>query len=132
EARAAAAALSELNQTLEERVQQRTAQLMQAEDALRQSQKMEAIGNLTGGIAHDFNNLLHVIGGNLHLLKRDVAGNALAQQRVQKALESVVRSSRLSQQLLAFARRQPLDPKVIQVRGFVRDMEDMLQKAIGA
>lgn len=131
EARAAAAALSELNQTLEERVQQRTAQLMKAEDALRHSQKMEAIGNLTGGIAHDFNNLLHVIGGNLHLLKRDVAGNEVAQQRVQKALDSVVRSAKLSQQLLAFARRQPLDPKVIQLRHFVHDLEDMLQKAVG-
>ncbi len=131
EARSAAAALSELNQTLEERVQQRTAQLMKAEDALRHSQKMEAIGNLTGGIAHDFNNLLHVIGGNLHLLKRDVAGNAPAQQRVQKALDSVMRSAKLSQQLLAFARRQPLEPKVIQARRFLHDMEDMLQKAIG-
>ncbi len=131
EARAAAAALSELNQTLEQRVQQRTAQLMKAEDALRHSQKMEAIGNLTGGIAHDFNNLLHVIGGNLHLLKRDVAGNAVAQQRVQKALDSVVRSAKLSQQLLAFARRQPLDPKVIRVGRFIGDMEDMLLKAVG-
>src|SRR5690606_20261142 len=131
EARTAAAALSELNRTLEERVQQRTAQLMKAEEALRQSQKMEAIGNLTGGIAHDFNNLLHVIGGNLYLLKRDVAGNALAQERVQNALDSVMRSAKLSQQLLAFARRQPLDPKVVAVERFIRDMEHMLRKATG-
>ncbi len=131
EARTAAAALMELNQTLEERVQQRTAQLMKAEEALRQSQKMEAIGNLTGGIAHDFNNLLHVISGNLHLLKRDVAGNVPAQQRVQRALDGVARSARLSSQLLAFARQQPLDPKVIHVESFLHDMEDMLRKAVG-
>ena len=131
EARSAATALTELNQTLEERVQQRTAQLMKAEAALRQSQKMEAIGNLTGGIAHDFNNLLHIIGANLHMLKRDVAGNEPAQQRVQKALDSVMRSAKLSSQLLAFARRQPLDPRVINVESFIRDMDDMLQKAVG-
>jgi signal transduction histidine kinase len=131
EARIAAAALTELNQTLEERVQQRTAQLMKAEEALRQSQKMEAIGNLTGGIAHDFNNLLHIIGANLHLLKRDVAGNEPAQLRVQRALDGVARSAKLSSQLLAFARQQPLDPKVIHVEGFIRDMDDMLRKAVG-
>ena len=130
-ARTAANALAELNQTLEVRVQERTAQLMKAEEALRQSQKMEAIGNLTGGIAHDFNNLLHVISGNLHLLKRDVAGNAPAQQRVQRALDGVARSAKLSSQLLAFARQQPLDPKVIQVESFLREMEDILRKAVG-
>jgi PAS domain S-box-containing protein len=131
EARSAASQLTGLNQTLEERVHDRTAQLMKAEEALRQSQKMEAIGNLTGGIAHDFNNLLHVISGNLHLLKRDVAGNALAQQRLQKAIDGVVRSAKLSSQLLAFARRQPLDPKVIHVERYIRDMEDLLRKAVG-
>jgi PAS domain S-box-containing protein len=129
--RAAAAALTELNQTLEERVKHRTAQLMRAEEALRQSQKMEAIGNLTGGIAHDFNNLLHVISGNLHLLKRDVVGNEPAQLRVQKALDGVARSAKLSSQLLSFARQQPLDPKVIHVEKFIRDMEDILRKAVG-
>jgi signal transduction histidine kinase/CheY-like chemotaxis protein len=131
EARSAATELTGLNQTLEERVHDRTAQLMKAEEALRQSQKMEAIGNLTGGIAHDFNNLLHVISGNLHLLKRDVAGNALAQQRLQKAIDGVVRSAKLSSQLLAFARRQPLDPKVIHLERYIRDMEDLLRKAVG-
>jgi len=129
--RATDAALRELNQTLEERVQQRTAQLMKAEETLRQSQKMEAIGNLTGGIAHDFNNLLHIIGANLHLLKRDVAGNEPAQLRVQRALDGVARSAKLSSQLLAFARQQPLDPRVIHVEGFIRDMDDMLRKAVG-
>lgn len=131
EARNAAAALTELNRTLEERVQSRTAQLVEAEAALRHSQKMEAIGNLTGSIAHDFNNLLHVISGNLHLLRHYVAGNALAEKRVQIALDGVARSAKLSSQLLAFARRQPLAPKVINLGGFIADMEDIIRKAVG-
>ncbi len=129
--RATAAALIELNQTLEQRVVARTAQLMSAEEALRQSQKMEAIGSLTGGIAHDFNNLLAVISGNLHLLKRDVAGNAPAELRVKNALDGVARSAKLSSQLLAFARRQPLAPKVINLGRFIEEMEDIIGKAVG-
>lgn len=131
EARDAAAALTDLNRTLEERVQARTAQLIKAEADLRHSQKMEAIGNLTGSIAHDFNNLLHVINGNLHLLKRDVSGNAAAERRVQIALDGVARSAKLSSQLLAFARRQPLSPKVINLGRFIPDMEDILRRAVG-
>lgn len=131
EARHAATALTELNRTLEERVQSRTAQLVKAETALRHSQKMEAIGNLTGSIAHDFNNLLHVISGNLHLLKRDVSGNAAAERRVQIALDGVSRSAKLSSQLLAFARRQPLAPKVINLGRFIRDMDEIIRKAVG-
>jgi PAS domain S-box-containing protein len=129
--RATEAALKNLNQTLEQRVQERTAQLMEAEEALRQSQKMEAIGNLTGGIAHDFNNLLQVISGNLALLKHDVLGNQAADRRVQKAMDAVSRSAKLSSQLLAFARRQALDPKVINLGRFIHDMEDILRKAVG-
>ena len=131
EARNAAAALTDLNRTLEERVQSRTAQLIKAEAALRHSQKMEAIGNLTGSIAHDFNNLLHVISGNLHLLKHYVNGNAAAEKRVQIALDGVSRSAKLSSQLLAFARRQPLAPKVINLGRFIEDMEDIIRKAVG-
>jgi PAS domain S-box-containing protein len=131
EARNAAAALTELNRTLEERVQSRTAQLIKAETALRHSQKMEAIGNLTGSIAHDFNNLLHVISGNLHLLKHYVSGNAVAEKRVQIALDGVSRSAKLSSQLLAFARRQPLAPKVLNLGRFIGDMEDIIRKAVG-
>ena len=131
EARNAAAALTELNRTLEERVQARTAQLIKAETALRHSQKMEAIGNLTGSIAHDFNNLLHVISGNLHLLKHYVGGNPAAEKRVQIALDGVSRSAKLSSQLLAFGRRQPLAPKVINLGRFIRDMEDLIRKAVG-
>ena len=131
EARRTAIALTELNRTLEERVQSRTAQLVEAEAALRHSQKMEAIGNLTGSIAHDFNNLLHVISGNLHLLKRYVSGNAAAERRVQIALDAVSRSANLSSQLLAYARRQPLAPKVINLGRFIRDMEEIIRRAVG-
>ncbi len=83
------------------------------EAQLFQAQKMEAIGKLTGGIAHDFNNLLQVIGGNLQLLMRDVAGNIRAEQRVQNAIAGVSRGGRLASQLLAFGRKQPLAPKVV-------------------
>jgi len=131
EARDVAAALAELNENLEQRVQERTGQLMKAEEALRQSQKMESIGNLTGGIAHDFNNLLQVIGGNLALLRRDVLGNAAAEQRVRNAHDAVRRSAKLSSQLLAFARRQTLDPKVINLGRFLHELEDMIRKAVG-
>jgi PAS domain S-box-containing protein len=131
EARNIAAALEELNENLEQRVQDRTAQLMKAEEALRQSQKMESIGNLTGGIAHDFNNLLQVISGNLALLRRDVSGNVPAEQRVRNAADAVKRSAKLSSQLLAFARRQTLDPKVINLGRFLQDMGDILRKAVG-
>lgn len=131
EARTAAAALTELNRTLEERVQSRTAQLIKAEAALRHSQKMEAIGNLTGSIAHDFNNLLHVISGNLQLLRHYVQGNTAAEKRVQIALDGVARSAKLSSQLLAFGRRQPLAPKVINLGRFIHDMEDIIRKAVG-
>ncbi len=131
EARNIAAALEELNENLEQRVQDRTAQLMKAEEALRQSQKMESIGNLTVGIAHDFNNLLQVISGNLALLRRDVSGNAPAEQRVRNAADAVKRSAKLSSQLLAFARRQTLDPKVINLGRFLHDMGEILRKAVG-
>ncbi|WP_162937649.1 PAS domain S-box protein [Indioceanicola profundi] len=108
------------------------ARLMQAETALRQSQKMEAVGQLTGGIAHDFNNLLQVVSGNLELLARDVAGNARAEMRVRNALAGVARGSKLASQLLAFGRRQALEPKVVNIGRFVKDMDDMLRRALGA
>jgi signal transduction histidine kinase len=89
------------------------AAFQQAQATMIRSQKLEAIGQLTGGVAHDFNNLLQVISGNLQLLSKDVAGNAQAEVRVQTALAGVTRGSKLASQLLAFARRQPLEPKVV-------------------
>lgn len=105
--------------------------LRQAEKAVIAAQKMEAIGQLTGGVAHDFNNLLQVIGGNLHLLSKDVIGQERPEQRVRQALAGVARGAKLASQLLAFGRRQPLAPKVVNLGRFVRDMDDMLRRALG-
>ncbi|WP_375755703.1 PAS domain-containing protein [Corallococcus exercitus] len=103
----------------------------QAEDQLRQAQKMEAVGKLTGGVAHDFNNLLQVVGGNLQLLQRDVAGNERGLQRVRSALGAVERGARLSRQLLAFSRRQPLEPRSLSLARLLRGMDDLLRRALG-
>ncbi len=127
----AEAALADLAETLEERVAARTAELAKAQDALRHSQKMEAIGNLTGGVAHDFNNLLQVISGNLQLLSRDVGGNERAEKRIENAMAGVARGSKLAAQLLAFGRRQPLEPKVVNVGRLIRGMDDLLRRTLG-
>lgn len=127
----AEADLRNLNETLEVRVVDEIARRRQAEVALQQAQKMEAIGQLTGGIAHDFNNLLQVISGNLQLLTKDVAGNGRAEERLQNALAGVSRGAKLSSQLLSFGRRQPLDPKVINIGRLVRGLDDMLRRALG-
>ena len=103
----------------------------QFEEHLRRSQKMEALGQLTGGVAHDFNNLLQVISGNLQLLSKDIAGNERAEKRLQNALAGVSRGSKLASQLLAFGRRQPLEPKVVNVGRFIKGMDDMLRQALG-
>ncbi|SAK50436.1 sensor kinase/response regulator fusion protein [Caballeronia fortuita] len=105
--------------------------LRHAEEALRMAQKMEAIGKLTGGVAHDFNNLLQVIGGNLQLLAKDVAGHDKPEQRVRNALAGVARGANLASQLLAFGRRQPLAPKVVNLGRFVRGLDDMFRRALG-
>lgn len=120
-----------LNATLEQRVSEEISQRSKAEDALRQAQKMEAIGKLTGGVAHDFNNLLQVVSGNLQLLSGDVAGNERAEKRIVNALDAVGRGSKLASQLLAFGRRQPLEPKVISIGRLVTGMGDMLRRTIG-
>jgi CheY-like chemotaxis protein len=100
-------------------------------DQLRQAQKMDAIGKLTGGVAHDFNNLLQVISGNLQLLASDVAGNPRAERRLANAMAGVTRGTKLAAQLLAFGRRQPLAPKVVNIGRFVRDMDDLLRRTLG-
>jgi PAS domain S-box-containing protein len=105
--------------------------LQQAQATLLRSQKLEAVGQLTGGVAHDFNNLLQVISGNLQLLSKDVAGNPRAEMRVQSALAGVARGAKLASQLLAFARRQPLEPKVVSIGRLVTGMDDMLRRALG-
>lgn len=105
--------------------------LKRTEEALQHAQKMETLGKLTGGVAHDFNNLLQVIFGNLQLLSREVRGNERAERRVQNALAGVSRGAKLASHLLAFARRQALDPKVVNIGRFIFTMEDILQRALG-
>jgi PAS domain S-box-containing protein len=107
------------------------AAMRQTELALQQAQKMETIGKLTGGVAHDFNNLLQVISGNLQLLSNDVQGNPRASQRVQNAMAGVGRGAKLASYLLAFGRRQALEPTVVKIGRFVTGMEDMLRRSLG-
>jgi signal transduction histidine kinase/DNA-binding response OmpR family regulator len=123
--------LQETNEVLEQRVVAAIAERREAEAQLLQSQKMEAVGRLTGGVAHDFNNVLQVIGGNLQLLARDVAGNLRGEQRLQTAIGAISRGSKLASQLLAFGRRQPLSPKVVNLGRLIRGIDDMLRRALG-
>ncbi|WP_286192338.1 response regulator [Roseomonas genomospecies 6] len=120
-----------LNDLLEQRIASAIAEREHVEAQLRQAQKMDAVGKLTGGVAHDFNNLLQVISGNLQLLTRDVAGNARAEQRLQNALSGVSRGSKLVAQLLAFGRRQPLAPRVVNLGRLVRGLDEMLRRVLG-
>jgi PAS domain S-box-containing protein len=123
--------LQQANEILEQRVAAVVAERADTEAQLRQAQKMEAVGKLTGGVAHDFNNVLQVISGNLQLLSRDVSGNLRAEQRLQTAISAVGRGSKLASQLLAFGRRQPLAPKVINLARLLRGIDDMLRRALG-
>ncbi len=102
-----------------------------AETQSRNAQKMEAIGHLTGGVAHDFNNLLQVIRGNLELLGPALKDKVQASQRLKNAIHGADRAAQLTRQLLAFARRQPLEPKVVNLGRLVGDMADMLNRALG-
>ncbi len=101
------------------------------EMALRQGQKMEATGQLTGGMAHDFNNILQVIQANLDLVKSAVPGDQAALARLNAAGAAADRGARLTQQLLAFARRQPLAPQPTNVARLVRDLADLLRHSLG-
>jgi PAS domain S-box-containing protein len=106
-------------------------QLEEARHALQHAQRLEAVGKLTGGVAHDFNNILQVIGGSLQLLGGAVAGMPAAQRHLQMALGAVDRGAKLSSQLLAFARRQPLQPYVLNPGRIVRNMEELVRRAVG-
>lgn len=129
--RGAEEALRQFNATLEQRILERTADLERAHAQLQQSQKLEAIGQLTGGVAHDFNNVLQVIAGNLQLLQMSFAGNPEAQRRLETAAFAADRGAKLSSQLLAFARRQPLQPMSTHVGRILRGMDDLLRRALG-
>ncbi|MGG7671284.1 ATP-binding protein [Pseudomonas sp. WC2] len=123
--------LLKFTRNLEQRVAAEVEARLAAEEQLRQSQKLEAIGGLTGGVAHDFNNLLQVIAGNLHLLSRHEPDNANVQRRVSASLAAVERGAKLSSQLLAFARRQPLSPAVCNPQQIFDGVGELLQRALG-
>ncbi len=103
-----------------------------AEEALRQSQKMEAVGRLTGGIAHDFNNHLTVISSNIELLQRRLPPDSSALNRLtEAAMAGVQRAATLTHRLLAFSRQQPLEPEPLDVSRLVSNMSDLLRRTLG-
>jgi len=119
--------LASVNRRLEVEIRER----QQAEAALRQAQRMEAIGQLTGGIAHDFNNLLMVIGGNAAMLN-DAAPDDAVRRRLTAITQATERGERLTRQLLAYSRRQMLRPEPIDLRHRVQDISDMLSPSLRA
>jgi signal transduction histidine kinase len=130
--RAAEQQLQLLNTGLEERVASEVAQRLQAEDALRQAQKMEAVGQLTGGIAHDFNNLLTIIIGGLDTIRRSgPQDDARLRMAVDMATQGARRAATLTSRLLAFSRRQPLQPKPLDLNVVVRDSTELLHRTLG-
>jgi PAS domain S-box-containing protein len=132
-ARNQAAELAALNATLEQQVQQRTGELMAAEEALRQSQKMEAVGQLTGGLAHDFNNILAGISGSLEMMATRLAQGRIdeLERFINGALGATRRAAGLTQRLLAFSRRQTLDPKPTEMNALVNGMLDLIVRSVG-
>ncbi|WP_245919809.1 hybrid sensor histidine kinase/response regulator [Melittangium boletus] len=145
--RSAVDALRELNETLESRVAERTHELAaanerlqaemgereRAEAALRQAQKMEAVGQLTGGIAHDFNNLLSGIMGSLSLLEKRLELGQVDQagRYIRAATSSVNRAAALTHRLLAFSRRQPLEPRPVDAHKLIMSLEELIRRTLG-
>ena len=112
-------------------IKKNAAEQQRLETELRHAQKMEALGQLTGGVAHDFNNLLAVILGNLEMIEEEVEGEGFVSDSIHEALEATKLGSQLTNRLLAFARRQPLSPRVINLNTLVIGMSDMLQRSLG-
>ncbi|WP_455171802.1 ATP-binding protein [Azospirillum largimobile] len=129
----AAAALRALNETLEQRVAERTAELMKAEEQLRQSQKMEAVGQLTGGLAHDFNNLLAGISGALERIAARIDQGRINEldKFIIAAQGAVRRAAALTHRLLAFSRQQTLAPKAVNMNRLVGGMLELIQRTVG-
>ena len=128
----AEAALRTLADELEKRVEQRTREREQAQDALRQAQKMEAIGQLTGGVAHDFNNLLTVIRGSVDLLRREGLSEEKRLRYVDAIGSTADRATKLTGQLLAFARRQALTPELFDAGESLQNVADIVRTLIGS
>ena len=126
-------ALKDLNATLEQRVDERSQALQASQEQLRQSQKMEAIGQLTGGIAHDFNNMLATITSSLELMNRRIASGKGGDMTRYLTLASTAAQSAaaLIQRLLAFSRKQTLDLQALDVNASIAQLEDMLRRSIG-
>jgi PAS domain S-box-containing protein len=144
ERKRAIAQLRAFTETLEERVRERSRELeaenearRKAEEALRQAQKMDAVGQLTGGVAHDFNNLLTIIQGGLDMIGRQIStlDGSPAVSRIVRgkdmAIEGVRRAAKLTSRLLAFARQQPLDPKTIDPNKLVAGVCELLRRTLG-
>ena len=123
--------LQHINDILAERVQAALAERDEAEAALQRAQKLEAVGQLTGGVAHDFNNLLTVIIGALDLMQRHPKDEARRERMIEAAQGAARRGERLTQQLLAFSRRQELKPEPVQVDALLKDSEPLLRRAVG-
>jgi PAS domain S-box-containing protein len=113
---------------LEERERQRQQRMDEARATLLRSQKLEAVGQLTGGVAHDFNNILHIISVNVQLMMRNDEGN---RKRLLGIMDGVERGKKLASQLLAFARRQPLHPSVVNLAQLIERMDSLLHRAAG-
>jgi PAS domain S-box-containing protein len=131
-------ALAEPTATPEQRVEQRTADLMKevaarerAQEQLRQAQKMETIGQLTGGVAHDFNNLLMAVMGNLDLLRKRLPDDPRMHRLIDGALQGAERGASLTQRLLAFARQQDLRAVPVDLRTLIQGMIDLLERSLG-
>ena len=145
EAERARTDLRRLNETLEARVDARTAEVFTAyaglreeierrqgaEEQVRQMQKMEAVGQLTGGIAHDFNNMLAIVIGSLDMAKRRIADPDRVSRLIDNAMEGATRAATLTQRLLAFSRRQPLSPERVDVNALVAGMTDLVRRTLG-
>jgi PAS domain S-box-containing protein len=125
-------ALNDLNETLELRVQERTKALLESQEQLRQSQKMEAIGQLTGGIAHDFNNMLATITSSMELMNRKIAAGKSGDltRYLTLATTAAQSAAALIQRLLAFSRKQTLDLQALEVNGLIAQMQDMLRRSL--
>jgi signal transduction histidine kinase len=125
--------LQQMNQLLEERVAEALAKQAQTEETLRQSQKMEAVGQLTGGIAHDFNNLLAGIVGSLDLMRMRIAQGRTEdiERYLEGAMTSANRAASLTHRLLAFSRRQPLAPRPVNANELIASMEELLRRTTG-
>jgi len=125
--------LRDLNAALEQTISHRTEELLRSEEQLRQSQKMEAVGQLTGGIAHDFNNLLTGISGSLEMMQTRIAQGRVGDldKYIGAAHGAARRAASLTHRLLAFSRRQTLDPKPTNVNRLVAGMEDLIMRTVG-